>query len=100
MTQTQIDRECPLHWDTQNPVTLIEHDIDRLMQLIPGLPAWAAHQICGWDWAAIGAMLNANVTLNTVSDDGSVSGTLARQARLNAIALSEAIALLKWENQT
>ena len=35
-----------------DPVTLINADIDRLVARIPALPAWAAHQICGWSWAA------------------------------------------------
>jgi len=42
--------DWPIHWEIDNPVTLINHDIDRLMQRLPALPAWAAHQICGWDW--------------------------------------------------
>lgn len=33
-----------------DPISLINADIDRLMRRIPALPAWAAHQICGWDW--------------------------------------------------
>ncbi len=33
-----------------NPVALIERDIDALMARIPTLPTWAAHQICRWDW--------------------------------------------------
>ena len=44
---------------------------------------------------AIAVMLNANVMLNAVSDDASVSNSLARYARLDAIALSEMIQLLK-----
>ena len=44
---------------------------------------------------AIGAMLNAEVTLQTVYDCAGVPSSLARQARRDAIALTEAIALLK-----
>lgn len=44
---------------------------------------------------ALGAMLNAEVTLQSVSDSANVPGTLQRQARRDAKALSEAIALLK-----
>ena len=36
--------------DKADPVTTINHDIDRLMAAIPSLPAWAAHQVCGWSW--------------------------------------------------
>ena len=35
-----------------NPVAAINRDIDRLMQRLPALPAWAAHQLCGWSWLA------------------------------------------------
>ncbi len=45
--------------------------------------------------AVIAAMLNANVALNAVSDNANVPNALAWQARLDAIALSEAIQLLK-----
>jgi len=45
----------------------------------------------------LGAMLNANITLHTLSDHASVPGSLARQARKDAKALSEAIALLRGE---
>lgn len=44
---------------------------------------------------AIGAMLNAEGTLQTVCDCASVPGTLQRQARRDARALSEAIELLR-----
>ena len=37
-----------------NPVILINANIDALMARNPALPAWAAHQICGWDWAEAG----------------------------------------------
>ena len=50
LIDTDIERECPLHWDTQNPVTLIERNIEAFMAAHPTLPAWAAHQICGWAW--------------------------------------------------
>ena len=45
--------------------------------------------------AVIAAMLNANVTLNSVSDNMNVPENLARQARRDALALSEAIQLSK-----
>ena len=44
---------------------------------------------------AIGAMLNAEVTLQSVYDCDGVPGTLQRQARRDAKALTEAIALLR-----
>jgi len=46
---------------------------------------------------AIAATLNSNVTLNSVSDAAGVPNSLAQQARRDAIALIEAIALLKGE---
>lgn len=36
--------------DVIDPVSFIDADIDRLMERLPALPAWAAHQICGWSW--------------------------------------------------
>lgn len=47
---------------------------------------------------AIAAMLNAQVTLQTLTDNANVTGTLMRQARRDALGLSEAIELLKGED--
>mgnify|MGYP001592690828 FL=1 len=44
---------------------------------------------------AIGAMLNAEVTLQSIRDNSQIPSMIQRQARRDALALSEAIALLK-----
>lgn len=46
----------------------------------------------------LATMLNANITLNAMSDNGHIAGSLARQARQDAIALSQAIALLNLDS--
>lgn len=38
----------------KNPVSAINADIDSLMARLPRLPAWAAHQLCGWGWQSRG----------------------------------------------
>lgn len=56
-----------------NPIAAINRDIDRLMARLPTLPAWAAHQIAGYKWAAKGQTESAETYLEEAQAENEYS---------------------------